>query len=551
MLVYGDHTRVRDPRARLAELAAQLDASHDSLVTTFIAASEVAQGVADVEHAARGVDARSAVTDRIMQLLVALARAIDESWTGHAPELAPARTLFAQLAELALPASIRTKRAEGHAYYALYPEAYLLAARRAPVVPHHVIGIRSIGCGLAALVAAATGAPLPATVRPGGDPFRREVHVAPALLDEWLRRPGATYAIVDEGPGMSGSSFGAVADLLGHHGVPASRLVCFPSHAGPPGPMASAPHRERWARTRRYIVTADELLRERLAGWLATLIGPLEEPLVELSAGAWRQRRYARMTDWPPAFVQQERLKFLARTRSGSWLARFVGLGEAGRAALELARATAAAGFTPELAGLCHGFLVERWLEHAVPLDPSAIDRTYLIDRLGNYLALRGGRNASAGASGDELIVMVRRNVTVGIDAETAARVTPRRAPAGMRPVQVDGKLHRWEWLVERDGTLVKADAYDHHAAHDLIGCQDIAWDVVGAAAELELTGAEQHRLAAVAGAEPHHVEFMWPCYLAFQLGRAALGAETSDPGEAARLRAAAARYARLLTSRC
>ena len=39
-----------------------------------------------------------------------------------------------------------------------------------------------------------------------------------------------------------------------------------------------------------------------------------------------------------------------------------------------------------------------------------------------------------------------------------------------------------------KDPTLLKTDALDHSEGHDLIGCQDIAWDVVGAATELELS---------------------------------------------------------------
>ena len=114
-----------------------------------------------------------------------------------------------------------------------YPETYLEAARRAPRGPRHVVGIRSIGTGLAALVAAGTHAPLPATVRPQGDPFRRELRVDPSLVAEW--RAGELVAIADEGPGMSGSSFGAVADLVERQGA---RCELYPSHPGDLGPAA-------------------------------------------------------------------------------------------------------------------------------------------------------------------------------------------------------------------------------------------------------------------------------------------------------------------------
>ena len=56
-----------------------------------------------------------------------------------------------------------------------------------------------------------------------------------------------------------------------------------------------------------------------------------------------------------------------------------------------------------------------------------------------------------------------------------------------VRPIRVDGRMHPWEWIVGRDGALVKTDALDHHQAHDLIGCQDAAWDLAGAAIEFDL----------------------------------------------------------------
>jgi hypothetical protein len=348
---------------------------------------------------------------------------------------------------------------------------------------------------------------------------------------------------------MSGSSFGAVADLLEHHGI--SQLLCFPSHAGPLGAAASDGHRERWQRMRRYVVTADELIRDRLADWLAPLVGRIEQPVINISAGAWRRLCYTRDEDWPPCFLQQERLKYLARTNTGTWLARFVGLGDAGEQAFELACATSAAGFTPKVAGLTHGFLVERWLDDASPLELRAIDRGYLIDRLGRYLALRATRVADGGATCNEQIEMVRRNVALGLGPDAADRIAARLSPVATRPVQIDGKLHAWEWLIQSDGTLIKTDAYDHHASHDLIGCQDIAWDVVGAVIELDLSAQEEQRLAAQVGATSEALDFMRPCYLAFQLGRATLAASTSDTAEATRLRRAAAHYAELLTSRC
>jgi hypothetical protein len=121
------------------------------------------------------------------------------------------------------------------------------------------------------------------------------------------------------------------------------------------------------------------------------------------------------------------------------------------------------------------------------------------------------------------------------------------------RPVEVDGRMHAWEWLVS-DGGLLKTDAVDHCEGHDLVGPQDIAWDVAGAAIELDLAANETdavRRAVESAGASVSReaLAFHRACYLAFQLGyyRLAAAAHAADPGERTRLEAAAARYGQLL----
>ena len=68
----------------------------------------------------------------------------------------------------------------------------------------------------------------------------------------------------------------------------------------------------------------------------------------------------------------------------------------------------------------------------------------------------------------------------------------------GLRRTETDNRLHVWEWLIRPDGRLLKTDALDHHAAHDLVGCQDVAWDVAGAVVELDLSPPEQDELCAI-----------------------------------------------------
>jgi hypothetical protein len=507
-----------------------------------------------------GCDERSRGLDGAMRMVCALAESVDKSWRGGfcAPVPEPAR--LDDDADGAM--TIRVREAEGYAFYALYPETYLEAARRSGLGPRTmVIGIRSIGLGLAALVAAGLGAPPPVSVRPVGHPFRREVRIGGELAASLLNGEAASYAVVDEGPGLSGSSFGAVADWLEAHGVARERIHFFPSHRGPPGPHALPRHRERWSAVPRHVVEFDEVFLDPetvlLARAVAARIGHPVDGWEEISGGEWRRVRLGDESRWPAANTQQERRKFLARAGGAAWLVKFAGLGQHGARKLRAAQRLYEAGWGPQPAGLCHGFLVERWMaESATPERACVPD---LARRLGSYLGYRAGSlpPAGSGASLTELRRMALHNAREGLGDAAADALAKRLADAEMiegRVVRVwtDNRMHRHEWLLcgER---LVKTDALDHAAGHDLVGCQDIAWDVAGAIVEFGIGEADAARLCqAVAEESGRPVDarllgFLLPCYLAFQIGSAAMAGPCVGCQDAQRFDAAAARYGRRL----
>ena len=569
MLVYGDAERVErvaDKRATILEALRVVDTMaagierHAALVSVFVALSELAQGIADAAFKDRGADGNSLQEQAVSNALIALGRTVDASWrSGFAKGPLPWSALRA-LNALAGTEALLVKEAEGYAFYALYPEAYLEAARRSRLDSRTtVIGIRSIGTGLAALVAAALDATMLVTVRPVGHPFRREIRIDLALAAQITADPDRTFAIVDEGPGLSGSSFGAVADWLEARGVAQGRIHFFPSHPGDLGPEATEAHRVRWSSASRHFVAADDLLlaEERLAAWLTGLVGTLEAPLDDVSGGGWRRWRYHGEADWPAANVQQERRKFLAHASGGSWLIKFAGLGRAGEAKLSQARQLCEAGFTPPVAGLRHGFLVERWIDHATSLDQMPYDRSLLVKGIGTYLGFRARAfpaPTARGAGLEQLAEMACHNAGQALGSEAAAAVARALSRASelqhnVRRIRIDGRLHAHEWLVEH-GRLIKTDALDHCASHDLIGCQDAAWDIAGARFEFMLDRTETVRLCDIVERESgHHIDrdllaYLEPCYLAFQLGAATLAARAIGGPEAVRLRQAAERYA-------
>jgi hypothetical protein len=456
----------------------------------------------------QGLADAHASTDELNFFLCRLARSVVRSHDtrfsdmGEPPPVPPGD--LPQQVDLTVP--------EGFAYYAVYPEAYADAARRLKLVaPPRVIGIRSIGTTLGAVVAAALDAPAPISVRPFGDPFARRVEL-PAEVAEG----DVHYVIVDEGPGLSGSSFGSVADWLQQRGVPLEQIAFLPSHGGDLGSRASDAHRERWRRAQRVAAEFD-------AGFLFEVFGPLKE----FSTGS----------PW-------ERRKFLAMHLGRPVLLKFAGLGRIGAQKLEIAHSLFADGLVPAPLGLMHGFIVERWHEDATTLG----DREVPVAKIARYIAARLRLPPAApcsGASIGELLEMTMRNATLELGEHTASALNWWKEHVDdlerrVFRIPTDNKLDRAEWLRTSAGALIKTDALDHHCGHDLIGCQDVAWDLAGAIVEFDLDHVSAGELVRSANLEVDRelLHFCLVAYPAFRLGRARLGGEkVAAERYAARLR--------------
>lgn len=499
-----------------------------------VEAGILAQGLIDAEFERLGRDDLTDLHVAAMDFVVAVAS--EQGAEGSAESLQA----------IGLPPRVLCRAPEGYAFYAVYPEAYAAAASAHPWAGRPlVLGLRSIGTSLAAAVAVATGGEA-ISLRPCGPPFRRELRVSERLRHRLATHAGP-FAVVDEGPGQSGSSFGAAGDLLEQMGVPLERMIFMPSHGGAPGPAASAVHRERWENVRRLVRTLDDCLSDRSVGaWFEADIGPPQR-VRDLSGGAWRAR-------WPerrrsPVAASQERRKFALRTSDEEFVARFSGLDQNSAAKLERARALHAAGFAPEPVAVRNGFHLER-VAPASPLGPDR--RVRFLAHLGRYLRFRRDTFPAGEHDGGDAAQLIEMSITNAFELggdELAAAVQRRvqRLPeAARRRVFVDGRMHVWEWG-EAAGGFCKFDALDHACGHDLVGAQDIGWDVAAACVEYGLTDDEADWLANAAGAAPVDLPAFRCAYAAFQAGLWSYAAAGASPRDGVRARAQVGRYARRL----
>jgi hypothetical protein len=282
-----------------------------------------------------------------------------------------------------------------------------------------------------------------------------------------------------------------------------------------------------------------------ISAWAEDLIGPIVAPLRDISAGRWRDS-----ASCAPVLPRFERRKYLAETAMGTFLLKFNGLGIYGRAKAARARTIGSGGFTPAIIGFRHGILVQTWRADSRPCQSSNFDRDRLIETLARYIAFRTEKLRAGGGDGAtiaDLVLMVRTNTAEALDDRAARRISREaeiaaKGVARAWPIHVDGRMHAWEWLLSAGGDFIKTDAIDHASQHDLIGCQDPAWDIIGARIELELDDREfealVRRFSALTNGppDPDLLRFYAIAYPAFQLGL--WSSDTTGPEEESRRRA-------------
>lgn len=439
------------------------------------------------------------------------------------------------LSVMPLPWKVRTRVPEGYVHYGLFPEVYIKAARdffeNERPTDAVCIGLRSIGTSLSAVVSATLetlGCRVRSfTLRPRGHPFRRKVRCS-ERLEEALGGAPARFLIVDEGPGLSGTSFSSATGKLKSFGVPDSAIFLFPSWVPDGSSFISAEARLAWARHRKYSASFEELwVRSGRLAKEASVTGEL----VDISAGSWRSLFYEREADYPATHPRHERRKYLC---GGSVLLKFAGHGRYGRKKLERAALMAEAGHGVPVGGLHSGFIKTEFLDGR-PLGPAGLNQL-LLDEMASYLScIRRTFRAERRMDFDEFVQMATRNITLGLGEEWGGRAASlegmRRVYESGTPVEVDGRMHPVEWLLTKKGYR-KADTLDHHSDQFFPSSQDIAWDIASAIVEFDMSPMEsrylvsKYSVSAKDAVDAVRLRLYMIAYLAFRLGYASFAAE-------------------------
>lgn len=441
-------TLIRELDSFLRSATSNHGERHELLTNALLRAGEIECALADLRHPA--ASAAESLSEEIAREL--LLREADYP------------SAFARLAAQHLPESLTTTTPEGFAYYALDPLRYPETIREFNSGPSFVVGIRSVGTVLSAVSAAALRCGR-MTVRPTGHPYDRELRLTPEQLAVVRRQVdgGARFFVVDEGPGLSGSSFLATAEALERKGVSRERITLIGSHDCDGANLVAQDAEARWNRYR------------------FVAVSPASAPEGARPFRDWDWRRESQIgeKDWPATWSQLTPPKYISA--SGDLLWKYEGLGRAGDQVRARAHALADRRFSPRLSNFARGFSAYQY----VPGEAlrSAEWSADLAGCLAEYLVFRRSEFA-ADSDAAALHQMVIHNVRalLGVDL------------VGYRLDVVsacicDARLMPHEWIRSED-RILKADATMHGDDHFYPGPCDIAWDVAGAIIDWQLQDA-------------------------------------------------------------
>jgi hypothetical protein len=533
LLVFrGDQRRASGQELKAA-LTAQVEqlCNHGlrrTLLAALLLAGEVECGTADCDPQA--VRCCELLADQIADALLVGESAVSGNSDCHYPDF---HSLLNVARDLPVFEHLSISTPEGFAYYALHPLAYADVIQRLPMSEHLlVVGIRSIGTTLSAVTAAAARTrgiqAERITVRPQGHPYNRtaEFPVGQMAVVRNAVSRSASFAVVDEGPGLSGSSFVAVAEALERAGAPVEKITLISSHSPNLDSLCGDNAASRWQRFRCIPVAAEG----RRPADAVDFIG----------GGQWRSRVFESESEWPAGWTSFERLKYLSSSEHDERrLFKFAGLGHYGDSVLERERKVAVGGFGPMPCEESDGFVSYPWIEGR-PFAASDLSPR-IMARLAEYCAFRLKFFGAEVSDIDALQQMAEHNLReLGLDLAVELCLE--------RPVIPDGRMQPQEWLLSTEGKLLKTDSGSHGDDHFFSGPTDIAWDLAGAIVEWQMNEQQApeflnlYRLASGDDTSARIDGFI-KAYTVFRLAYCLMAANAMNGDEQLRLQNAASFY--------
>lgn len=442
--------------------------------------------------------------------------AADMFLAAREPQCPPRMRWYAHRLALALRAVEKTCTAsevdvrvpEGFAWYALYPDSYAQTAERwaqrfGPLRPRvSVIGIRSIGTTLAAVVAqtlrrSGVAVTRCITLRTAGAPFSRSAELPADFA------PATYNIVVDEGPGLSGSSMASVARALESAGAGRQTIHFFAGHDSFPGPAADESVRRWWSAHRIWTTHPDSTiihgryLPDALSAEVQSWTGdPATGPAEPLGPDGWRAM--AGLEFLPRAIAPAlETPKKLVRLSSGRAIVlKFAGFDLCSTSPREDETSRdCPASIPPSRAS--HGWAAMPWVEGA---RLSARDGTpqFISTHLGPWIARSALGEMTAMEVRDALARILSALESWAESRGRTHSIAPlmfiadresARSRTGPQRCYGDGRLAPHEWIRTPDGAIRKTDHWPHHRDHTWVGRQPIGWDLAGAEIEWELDG--------------------------------------------------------------
>lgn len=408
-----------------------------------------------------------------------------------------------------LPDLLSVSEPEGFSYYALHPLDFADIIESISVTSYvAIIGIRSIGTTLSAVaMAKLRGNHTPASrisVRPNGHPYDRKTSFNSSQI-EWIdrhRSRNATFLLLDEGPGLSGSSFLSVAEALVQQSVAPDRIKMIGTRNCDPSQLCAVGARKRWEKFSWHRVNSR--------------IGRRFSDHIPLSGGAWRGVFVEASEGWPASWREMESLRFLASDRRHIF--KFEGLGGMGKAATDRAEAICKAGFGPAVTRIGEGMNAYAFIQGR-PLSASDMS-SGLLERLARYCAYRATEFVISGDRGSQLQEMVEFN----LQQETGVQLSlPDGCLQSRVSIITDGKMQPHKWVASVLGDVFKIDGVRHGDDHFLPGPADIAWDLAGAIVEWNMTDATAQYLlerfrSHCGSSTPEHLHYFVLAYIVFRL---------------------------------